>query len=148
MTTFQNLQECLDQLRRINVDLRRQLELVEAVVPVANDLIRRLGPLDIAGERAVLGEVVFDRNYDPRFERPDSCQLFQAVVTIPGGFGVALWDLEQFLQFRNEAFNSERQILLNFVLYDKCSLAARAMLWPQIVPLLHRVCTIVRPIQG
>ncbi len=129
----------VDQLRILNLSLRAQLEQAEARIPGINDLIKQLAAIELITESALLGPIIYERQYGVIEGSRDSGQLLQAALLVPSGFGTICWDSEDYVTFRKHPPQNESQIILNFVPFDSCPSAVQALLLPQVEPLLERL---------
>lgn len=125
------------RLRQLNLSLRLQLDQAEARIPPINDLIEQLGAIDLLSEAALLGLVIYERHYDLSHGPRDSGQLLQSALMIPGGIGVLLWDTDEYLAFRSNPDPNEAALFLKFVPFNDCEGAVKALLLPQIEPLME-----------
>lgn len=130
-------QNHIDRLRQLNLSLRVQLEQAEARVPGINDLINQLATIELVTETALLGLVIYEGHYSILTGPHDSGQIVQAALMIPGGFGVIYWDSEEFESFRNSPLENEAELFCRFVPFDICPSAIKALLLPQVQPLLE-----------
>jgi hypothetical protein len=142
-----NLTSSLSAIQQLNLSLRQQLELAEAQVPALNEQIAQLGGIDLIRDAAILGEVIYDRAYSADSSPADGSLLLQAAILVPGGIGLVAWDREEFLVFRGHERPGYRDAQPRFVAFGDLGSALKAMLLPQIEPLLARLLVIVRPIQ-
>lgn len=138
--------ECIDELRQLVLHICQHLELAEARVYEIDEVIEELATLQLADESAVLGEIIYDRQYLPGQGPTDSSQLTQAALMVPYGFGVVLWDMNDYAVFRRSPPPPKGAVNLNFVPFDECSLAIKALLLSQLGPLLDRLCQRIRPL--
>ena len=139
-----SLTERIRQLQQLNVNLRQQLEVAEHHLPAINEQIRSLADLDIVAGIALLGTVVYDRAYG--HDGPiDSNQILQAAILIPQGFGVCMWDSEEYFRVRQQPRISHGTIQMKFVPFDECGSAVKALLLPHVEPLLDRLMQLVTP---
>lgn len=127
----------LHQLQQLNLHLRVHLEEAEVRVPEINDQIQQLYAIELVPETALLGTVICVRDYSILNGAPDSSQVFQSALLIPGGLGVILWDCEDYLNFRNGPSVDQKELFLKFVPFDLCDSAVKALLLPHIEPLLR-----------
>lgn len=140
MTLTQRIQ----QLQQLNLTLRQQLEIAEHHLPAINEQIRSLADIDIVSGMALLGTVVYDRSYGP--DGPiDSNQILQAVIMVPNGFGVCMWDSEEYFRVRQQPRISHGTIQMKFVPFDECGSAVKALLLPHVEPLLERLMQLISP---
>jgi hypothetical protein len=79
-----------------------------------NQLLGQLGKAGLVHETVVLGEVIHHRYYSPQREGHDSSQLVQAVLCLPGGIGVVLWDSEKNTELRDVSDSLESEARLGF----------------------------------
>ena len=132
-------------------DLIRQLAtvdlLAEARLPMVNDLIRQLATVDLLPETALLGEVILDQALVPVPNYSDGSQLLQAALLVPGGFGIVLWDREEYLAVRNSHGATSHEMRVRFIAFDQVGSAIKALLLPQVEPLLDRLLLLARPLQ-
>jgi hypothetical protein len=145
LTTPSNLSLHLETLRQLNLTLRQQLEAAEARVPAINEQIAQLVGIGLIQDAALLGEVVYDKAYSPIPTPTDGSLVLQAAILIPGGLGLVAWDREEFLAVRNQG-PGYRDTHLRFVPFDELGSALKALLLPQVEPLLDRLLSIVRPL--
>jgi len=127
----------VERLRQLNLTLRVQLDQAEARIPGINDLIQQLGAIDLLNDAALLGLVIYERHYDLSRGPHDSGQVLQSVLMIPGGIGVLLWDTEEYLAFRSTPEPDPTTLKLKFVPFDDCEGAVKALLLPQVQPLME-----------
>jgi hypothetical protein len=111
----------------------------EAKIAEVNHLIDQLGVTGLLHETVLLGPVLHHRYYAPRPGGSDSSQLAQAALCVPGGFGVVLWDSEDYQELGETAECLESEALMHFCPFEECELALRALLQPHIEPLLERL---------
>ena len=60
---------------------------------------------------------------------------------IPGGLGVIRWDTEEYQAFRREPLVDQSGLELKFVPFAACGWAVKALLLPQIEPLMELLFT-------
>jgi len=127
----------VEQLQYLNLLLRLHLEEAEVRIPEINDLIRQLFTIEFVPETALLGLVIYERHYSALTGPHDSSQVLQSALLIPGGLGVILWDSEDYLRFRNAPPVDQGELFLKFVPFDQCVSAVKALLLPQVQPLME-----------
>jgi hypothetical protein len=145
LTSPSNLSLQLETLRQLNLTLRQQLEAAEARVPAINEQIAQLAGIGLIQDAALLGEVVYDKAYSPVPNPTDGSLVLQAAILIPGGLGLVAWDREEFLAVRDQG-PGYRDTHLRFVSFDELGSALKALLLPQVEPLLDRLCQMARPV--
>lgn len=139
------LSEMIESLRALDLRLRRQLEEAETWVPQINQVVEQLRLLQLLDDSMLLGDIIHQSSYNPAYGPHDSCQLLQAAFGIGyGGLGVVLWDSEDYWRFRNIDRSTptpelQVQMTLNFQPFERCGNAVRALLLPQIRPLVTRI---------
>jgi hypothetical protein len=126
-------------LRWLTFWVRHACDQAEAKMGEVNHLIDQLGVTGFLHETVLLGPVIHHRSYAPRPGGSDSVQLAQAALCVPGGFGVILWDSEDYQELRETAEGLESEALLHFRPLGECELALKALLQPHIEPLLGRL---------
>jgi hypothetical protein len=114
-------------------------DLADAKIGEVNHLIGQLGVTGFLHETVLLGPVLHYRYYAPQPGGSDSGQLAQAALCVPGGFGVVLWDSEDYRQLCQTAEGLESEAMLHFRPLGECELALKALLQPHIEPLLGRL---------
>lgn len=138
----------LERLRNLNVTIRAQLEQAEAHIPDINIAIQQLSGIQLLPETALLGHIIFERHYCPINGPHDSSQVLQAALLIPQGIGVIMWDLEEYIAFRNNPDAHQGDLFLRFVGFDDLGFAIKALLLPQAESLLDRVIQMATPPQS
>lgn len=139
-----NLQSVIDSLQKLNVNIRQRLEQAETYVPVLNAQLEQLGVIDLVNGITLLGDVIHERPYADGSGREESAELVQAALLAPEGFGVAIWDLEEYVANQKSPSGSEVDARLRFVPFEQCNSAVKALLLPQVRPLLDRLFAIIR----
>jgi hypothetical protein len=112
----------------------------DAKVHTANEFIQRIADSGWLARTAVLGQIILDHSYEPRPGGSDSGQLAQAVLLVPGGFGILLWDSEDYVALREVPEGLEAEAWVMFHPFDECEPALKALLLSQIDPLLAQLC--------
>jgi hypothetical protein len=143
-TMSETLNRLTEELRQLNLRIRQQLELAEAELPVINDLINQLAVIDLANGVIILGDVVYQRPYNPGAGPSDSGQVMQAAIAIPGGLGLVLWDSEVFAASA-ATDNLEREARSRFLPFANCSSAWKALVMQHAESLIERFCFVVCP---
>lgn len=146
--TNSKYQQQLNSLRQLNVNIRHQLELVEARIPPLNELISQLAGVELLIDTALLGDIVFDRAYTPIPNYSDGSQLLQAAILIPSGMGLVLWDREEYLAFRDYEGPRFQDIHLRFSAFEELSPALKVLLLPQVDVLVEVLLSKLPPGPG
>jgi hypothetical protein len=145
MTQSLTVSQRIQQLRTLNIQLRRQLEVAEAQVPVINDLLKQLDTIQLGCKRAFLDPVIYQRLYDRGYGPEDSCQVIQATAVAGHGLGVTLWDIDEYQAFCKRPWLDDHTVLVHFVAFDDLESSIKALLMPQVEPLLNRICQQILP---
>jgi hypothetical protein len=127
------------QLERLNLTLRRHLELAELLVPKLNVMIDQLGSVQFADNLMFSAGIVYTCPYEPRKGPADSAQTFQAVLKVPGGIGALILDTEELLLLEQECPGNMRLPRSHFEPFEKCPDAVKATIFPKIPELLTRL---------
>ena len=132
------LQSKIDKLTRLNLSIRQQLEEAELRIPEINAQIRAVTALGSHDQLTIEGDIVLQTPYLPNLGLNDSCQIYQAVLVASDGIGVAIIDMEDFLE-RQRNPDSDIALSARFQAFDECSSFVKAALLPQVDPLLERL---------
>jgi hypothetical protein len=138
-TMPENLSDKIAALAQLNVNFRQQLEQSELHVPRINEQIAALAALGGHDQLAIEGDVVLQRPYLPQFGPSDSGQIYQAVLLVPEGIGVVIFDLEDYLYRRDNPQAEEFCLSARFQGFDLCSSFLKAALLPQVESLVSRL---------
>jgi hypothetical protein len=136
------LQSKIDKLKQLNLSIRKQLKEAELRIPEINAQIRALTALGSHDQVAIEGDIVTTLAYLPNLGPSDSCQIYQAVLVASEGIGVAIIDLEDFLE-RQRNPDSDIALSARFQAFDDCSSFVKAALLPHVDPLLERLLHIL-----
>jgi hypothetical protein len=127
-----------EDLAQLTLNLRRAQEQAEAKVASVNQLIQQFAATGMLAETVILGDVLQTRAYAPRCGGNSSGQLVQAVLLVPGGFGVSVWDTEEYLEAKHiNSIASETPV--HFVPFSECCPAWKALLLPHVEPLFEKL---------
>ena len=119
--------------------LKHQLEVAEAVAQGLNSLVAEVWQLGLLPRTVFLGAVIETRCYSVEPGGHSSGEVVQAALLIPGGFGVALWDTEDFDDLSAQPSTLEAAAFGHHVPFEDCELALRAKLEPHIEPLVDQL---------
>lgn len=131
-------QQRLHHLQHLNLEIRQRLEVAELKVGRVNPLLAQLAAAGLLNDTIVLGEVVLQRPYSVQADCTESGQFIQAALSVPGGFGAVLWDSEEFA-FLRDTPQLESEAIRKAIPFEQCSSAIKALLLPQLEPLLDRL---------
>ncbi len=134
----ENLSDKIAALSQLNLTFRQQLEQAELHVPRINEQIAALAALGVNDQLAIEGNVVVQLPYLPQLGRIDSCQIYIATLIIPEGIGVAVLDLEEYVE-RQRNPNSDIALSARFQAFDECSSFVKAAMLPQVEPLVSQL---------
>lgn len=140
-----SITQMLEEMRRLDLRLRMQLDAAETWVPQANQLVENLRSLGLLEEALLLGGIVHSSSYHPLHGPQDSGHLLQAAIGIGfGGFGIVSWDTEEHWAFYHSSTTSASldEVRAKFCPFDRCDRSTRGLLAPQIRPLLEQVAQI------
>jgi hypothetical protein len=133
----ENLSDKIAALSQLNLTFRQQLEQAELHVPRINEQIAALAALGGHDQLAIEGDVILQLPYVPTLGLIDSCQIYQAALIVPEGIGVAVLDLEDYLE-RQRNPESEIGLAARFQAFDESSNLVKAALLPQVEGLVSR----------
>lgn len=128
-----------DEYVRLTIWLHHAAEQAEAHVERANRLIRKLTDSGLLAEGVILGAVIYERRYIPGQGRSDSAQLVQAVLHLPKGLGVVLWDSEEYVQLEPQQHVLEEEVMSKFSPFAECELAIKALYLPHLPELMDKL---------
>lgn len=99
-------------LRAMNVSIRHRCEQAEAKVQEANLIIRQLGEAGWNESAVFLGPVITCLPYPPSTGRGDTGRVVVAILHVPLGIGVGIWDSEAYyeLQGIDQGLDSEAHL--------------------------------------
>lgn len=146
MTNQDRLSENIERLRRLNLQVRQQLERAETVMPSINMLVDQLASVELVRGVAFAGEVIYDRALTAGAHLTDDSEMLQAAILVPGGVGVILWSREEFLAMNSGPIEPDlQQLRRRFVPFRECAPAIRGLLMPQLDSLVKRVVQMASP---
>ena len=105
-----------------------------------NDLLKQLDTIQLGCKRAFLGPVVYQRPYDRGYGAEDLCQVIQATAIAGHGLGVTLWHAEEYQAFCEQPWPDDHTVLVHFIAFDDLESSIKALLMPEVEPLLNRIC--------
>lgn len=128
----------MENLRRLNAEIRRQLEVAEMLAGELNEIIARLVVVDHWRNHVVLARAVRIMKYeDPQLD--DSGQVWMPALRIPDGLGMVLADLNEFGYLAERTTPLETALNNQFMPYEDCTAAMRLAIVDQIPCLLDRL---------
>lgn len=129
----------IEELRRLTQWVRHVSDQADAKIGAVNELIRDLGAMGWQSGAVVLGAVIHEREYQPAPGGHSSAQFVQAAVFVPEGFGVVLWDSDDFTIRREMPGEPEAAAARGFVPYRSCEPLLRGLLLAQVGPLVAKL---------
>ena len=127
----------LAHLRAFSIALHHQLDQVQALVADLHTEITRLVAAGLVHDNFFSGAVIFTEPVEAAAD-DDSGFAYQATLCIPGGFGAAQWDSEEFFAAKREGHGFETQARSRNLLFDRLPPRVQARLLSQIRPLWDR----------
>jgi hypothetical protein len=128
-----------DEYTRLTIWLHHTAEQAEAHVERADRLIRKLTDSGLLAEGVILGPIIHERGYTPGRGGSDSAQLIQAVLHLPKGLGVVLWDSEEYVQLEPQHDGLEVAAMSRFSPFAECDLAIKALFLPHLPDLMDKL---------
>lgn len=120
----------IEELKNLNLQITRLAEYAEAVLPQLNAQLNRLHEVGLIAACLIRSDSVWQRPYNEGFTPAISGQVLQAVLIIPGGFGMLVLDSEDFVQMHNQEI--ARDELKNWVVpIEQCLPAEQAYIYLQ-----------------
>lgn len=119
--------EIAEQLAVLSIRLRNRKQNLEAEMETINTVVRSLGETGLIRHDVLLGPT-FERPYAPEARHDDSCQIVQAALLVPEGFGVCYWDMEEFVAGRRSPDGLEADARLHFQRFEQCTIEEKAFL--------------------
>lgn len=128
----------LNSLQKLNLDLRRQLELAELLIPRVNQTIDQLHTVQFVDNLLFTAGMIFQQPYELGRGPSDSNQIFLAGLKIPGGVGVLMLDSEL-------AWSLEQQNPVNphwpgwsFTRFEDCADGLKSLILPKLPELFRQ----------
>jgi hypothetical protein len=128
----------IERMKEFNLQLRRQVELAEALLPAINQQIQHFAALGLS-HTVILGKILHQRSYTPGLGPTDSGQVYQAAIMVPGGLGIVRWDSEQHAALLDFPDGPESEASIHFVPLDECEAGIKALLVSEARNLLDQL---------
>jgi hypothetical protein len=128
-----------DEYLRLTIWLHHTAEQAEAHVERADRLIRKLADSGLLTKGVILGPIIHQRGYTPGAGNSDSAQFIQAVLHLPNGLGVVLWDMEEYLDLDHQLDGLELAAMNKFEPFVECELATKALFFPNVPTLMDKL---------
>jgi len=127
----------IERLNRLNAVLRHKLERAELSLPMINNVLDQLSRLNLLGGMMILGNII---HHDSHLSgNGDSGNVYLAALSLPGGIGVAILDVENYEDGVRATGGIDRAARNCFVPVDQCSLGIQSLLVDQVPELLDRL---------
>jgi hypothetical protein len=141
------LAERAGELARLATTIRSGIEQAEAMIPALN---QQLAELDLLGvtRHQVEGPGLYGRPAGLSNDLDDSAIVFQAVLLMPGGIGVAEWTSDDYSEHQHCSHGEPVDLRDRFVPYGKLPLIVRALLVPHASQLIGNLLRDVRILNG
>jgi hypothetical protein len=127
----------------VTAQIRHCLEEAEAKVELLNHLVPALAATGLITRSVWLGPS-FEREDDEATEPHDSGQVVQAAFLLPDGFGVCLWNAEEYARLRRSGEGLEASARGRFLPFSRCSSAEKAFLNVAAQPLMEELADAAR----
>jgi len=124
---------------RLTIRMHHTAEHAEARVERANKLIRKLTESGVLADGVILGPIIHERQYGPRKGGPDSAQFVQAILHVPQGLGIVLWDFEEYLRLEDQQHELECAAMSKFVPFSECEVGIKSLFAPHIPGLMNKL---------
>jgi hypothetical protein len=133
------LDEVAEQLALLNLQIKHDMEQAEGKAEHVNLLVSELGSTGLLTRQTLLGPT-FTAPYEAGLGPSDSAQVVQAALSVPRGFGVCRWEMDEFLQLQSSPafanqFESRARIL--FEPFEACTPAEKKFLLPFLEEMLE-----------
>ena len=129
----------LQRLQDLNVSLRRQWEVAEALLPQFDLAIEQLAMLETSARFALSGPILWDRPYNSDQGADDRGQVAQAVLKFPGGLGVWFRDAEDYVAGEPCSGHLDSVAIDRFVPFKRCDKALQSRLAAAVLPLVDQL---------
>jgi hypothetical protein len=124
-----------DRIKKLSYLIGHANEQCEAKAQELNSYVQLIAATGIVDDHIILGAVLIDRAYPPEANRSDSAIVCQAALDTRRGLGVLHWDMEDYLESR-EQDALERDARGRFKPFEECEPLLRALLFPHVESLL------------
>lgn len=130
------LDQYLQELRCLNREIRRQLELAEVRVDTVNAKLADVARLGLLCDRMILGRTFQRRS---AALRSNDCgeRLVQPCLSTKNGYGAVFWDFDEYHAYAGSThfeFQASRRCLP----FCSCGAEVKAILLPHLEPLLDQ----------
>lgn len=115
------------ELARLTTTIRSGLEEAEALIPMLNAQLAELAALGVIGHQ-VEGPAVYARPAGASNDTNDDVCLYQAILLIPGGIGIAMWSAEEYSEYVHREYGEQTDLRGRFIPYEKLPPIVRALI--------------------
>jgi hypothetical protein len=133
----------INGLRQLILQIWRAAEHAEGDVLALNDFAQHLAAIGIIPDCAILGKLILDRSYGPSDEERNTCQVWQATVLLPDGFGALVWDSDEYLDLPRDYELTIQEARWHFVPFSECPPVVRALLVEHLETLFEETFDLV-----
>jgi hypothetical protein len=133
----------LKRLRRLLLKIRRAAEHAEAQAAELNSVASQVARVGIIPEQAVVGKLIFVRDYSPPSDESNSVQVWQAALLLPEGLGAIVRNSNEYLDLGADYEPSVAEARWHFVPFDRCPLVAKALLSLHTEALFEKVIDLI-----
>ena len=134
------------EIAKLNLQIRHDMEQAEAKVVQVNDLIDELGRTGLLND-VWLGPT-YGQRYAPESGIVDSELVVQAALLVRhasgdrGGFGVCLWDMEEYCRLQSGLEDLKSNANRVFLPFNECDAAQKAFLLPHLESLFEELADV------
>jgi hypothetical protein len=132
------LEEAIGRLSELLIQARCDVKHAEAWIARINPLIHELSRSGLT-HSVHLGQVICERPFCPEPRQEDSGRIVQAALLVPEGFGVCVWDTEEFGRLLSSEEGLEPEARTRFVPFEACDFVHKMLLLPHIEKMLEAV---------
>jgi len=115
-----------DELASLNSSLLLAREEAESTIARIQPQLVELAKSGLLPREVLLGTTI-QRPYDADQGPHDSGQIVQAALLLPEGFGVCLWDTEEYVRAEQGAEGLEKESRNRFQPFERCSTADKIL---------------------
>lgn len=131
-------QSPLARFQQFGLQLRQLLDQAQGTIPTLNQQIGELYQAGLLPSTFLVGNGFYQEAYQDAPDA-DSGVAYQATLAVPGGFGAATWDSEEFGLQRAPTSQELQDIAARNILFDDLSPRVQARLVSQVSPLMQQL---------
>lgn len=130
------LDQLADELGGISRQIRHCMDQAEGKVNQLHTVVGQIAATSLLTRTVWLG-LCMERCYDSSVGPHDSGQVVQAALLLPEGFGVCIWDTEEYCELTNSPEGLEPTARQRFRPFAECTPTEKAFLYPSIDSMLE-----------